>query len=171
MITLMKTLLGRELRAMRREVEAYPDEDGPWVLLPGWPNSGGTLALHVAGNLQHYIGAVLGNSGYVRDREAEFTRRDVARSELTEELARADDAVERALDGLDPEALGRPYPLPVAGGRSTTTAAMLGHLLAHTAYHLGQLDYHRRAVTGEAAGVAAIALPELAESEAVDGLG
>lgn len=167
MITLMKTLLGRELRAMQREVEAYPDEDAPWVLLPGWPNSGGTLALHVAGNLQHYIGAVLGESGYVRDRHAEFNRRDLPRAELAAELGRTAEAVGRALDGLDPDALARAYPLPVSG-RSTTTGTMLGHLLAHTAYHLGQIDYHRRAVTGEAAGVAAIALPELPESEAAD---
>ncbi len=166
MIGLTKDLLARELKAMRREVEAYPDDDAPWILLPGWTNSGGTLALHVAGNLQHYIGAVLGESGYVRDRDSEFTRRGIPRTELTAELDRAADAVGRTLDGLDPATLDHAYPLPVAGHSSVTTGGMLTHLLTHTAYHLGQIDYHRRAVTGEAGGVSAVALGELARSEA-----
>lgn len=158
MLILVKTLLRRELRAMQREVEAYPDDDAPWRLLPGWPNPGGTLALHVAGNLQHYIGAVLGQTGYERDREGEFARRGLSRAELSAELARAAAAVERTFDGLGPEVLDRVYPVRVSGDAPINTAAMLAHLLSHTAYHLGQLDYHRRAVTGQAEGVGAVGL-------------
>jgi len=57
-------ILVRDLNAVRRELEAYPDEQSVWALPPGVTNSGGTLAMHIAGNVQHFIGAVLGGSGY-----------------------------------------------------------------------------------------------------------
>ncbi len=68
----LAAILARDLAALRREIEAYPDDALPWREVPGLTNPGGTLALHVAGNLQHYVGHVLGGSGYVRDRPAEF---------------------------------------------------------------------------------------------------
>ena len=76
----------RDVGALRREIELFPDEAMVWQTMPGIGNSAGTLALHIAGNLQHYFGAVLGGSGYRRDREAEFSRRDVARAEVLDEL-------------------------------------------------------------------------------------
>jgi hypothetical protein len=88
-------IISRELSALERELNAYQTEEQVWALPPGLPNSGGTLALHAAGNLQHFVGAVMGGSSYVRDRDAEFQRRHVARSELIEELRRADTCVGR----------------------------------------------------------------------------
>jgi hypothetical protein len=85
----MAALMSRELRTFERELNAYQTEEQVWLLPPGLPNSGGTLALHAAGNLQHFIGAVLGGSSYVRDRDAEFQRRGVPRAELIEGLRRA----------------------------------------------------------------------------------
>ena len=78
--------LGRELRALRREVEAYPDEAALWHKTPELPNSAGNLVLHLAANIQHFIGAELGRSGYLRDRAAEFGRTGVARAELLQEV-------------------------------------------------------------------------------------
>ena len=154
------TLILRELRAMRREVDAYPNDGAPWRMLPGLPNSGGTLVLHCAGNLQHFVGAVLGGTGYVRDRAAEFSRREVPRSELRAELDRAIAAVEQTFAALEPADLDRPYPGEV-GGRIFTTDIFLGHLAVHLAYHLGQLDYHRRLVAGSGDSVGAMSLDEL----------
>ena len=51
------TILDRDLRGVRRELEAYPDERQIWQVVPGLPNTAGTLALHIAGNLQQFIGA------------------------------------------------------------------------------------------------------------------
>ncbi|HEX2719050.1 MAG TPA: hypothetical protein VHM67_15380, partial [Gemmatimonadaceae bacterium] len=79
-------ILTRELLALRRGIEAYPDDASVWRPMPGIANVGGTLALHIAGNLQHFIGAVLGGTGYVRDRDAEFARRDVSRDEILREI-------------------------------------------------------------------------------------
>jgi hypothetical protein len=158
---LLAALLTRELRAFRREIGQYPDDEAPWRTLPGIANAGGTLALHVAGNLQHYVGARLGATGYVRDRPAEFARRDVPRALLVAELDRAIDVVQRVLPAVDDATMEAAYPEEV-GGRRLTTRDFVAHLLAHLAYHLGQVDYHRRAVTGDGATVGAVAIDEVA---------
>ena len=96
--TTIRTILTRELYALRRGVEAYPDDASLWRAVPGIANVGGTLVLHLCGNLQHFIGAVLGGSGYRRDREAEFSRREVSRAVLIAEIDAAIAAVARGLD-------------------------------------------------------------------------
>lgn len=155
-------ILRRELAALHRAVEAYPSDAALWASPPGVPNAGGTLALHLVGNLRHFVGATLGGSGFVRDRDAEFTRRDVSREAVLAEIDEALGDVERALATAGDAALDRPYPLAVGTGKWTIPGAeWLVHLVAHTAYHLGQLDYHRRMVTGELRGVDAIAVREL----------
>jgi uncharacterized damage-inducible protein DinB len=146
----VRALLLRDLRGLRRELEAYPDDASVWALAPGISNAAGTLVLHVVGNLRHFLGAVLGRSGYVRDRDAEFSRRDVTRGELERELEAAIRTVESVLPALTEEDLARTYPVPV-GGRQVRTADFLVHLVAHLDYHLGQVDYHRRMTTGGAA--------------------
>lgn len=152
-------IFARELRALRREIEAYPDEAAIWQVPPGISNSGGTLTLHLAGNIQYFVGAVLGGSGYVRDRDAEFKRRNVPRLEL---LAQIDAALRAAaaLDHLDAATLAKPYPQAVGGVRATTGDWLL-HLISHFGYHLGQVDYHRRLVTGEAGQIKALPIGEL----------
>src|SRR5687768_14653123 len=91
----------RELRTIERELNAYPGEDLVWTLPPGLPNSAGTLALHAAGNLRHFIGTVLGGGSFVRDRDAEFSRRGVPRAELIEGLREAEKVVRDTLPSID----------------------------------------------------------------------
>lgn len=158
----LEALIVRELRAVKRELDAYPDDAAVWRPVPGVPNTAGTLALHVAGNLRHFVGAVLAGDGYVRDRDAEFARRDVSRAELHRELDAAIESVQRALRGPASAALRAPYPRPVADRKVHATTFAL-HLLAHLAYHLGQIDLHRRVATGNAAGVDAVSVRELPE--------
>ena len=160
----LAAILSRDLTALRREIEAYPDDALPWQEVPGLTNAGGTLALHVAGNLQHYVGHLLGGSRYVRDRPAEFARRGVPRAELVAELERARAAVLAALEHLTPSALAAPFPEALAKHRFRTDDLLL-HLATHLAYHLGQVDYHRRAVTGSPSTIGAMALPELATAQ------
>jgi hypothetical protein len=163
-------LLERELRALQREIAAYPSDAHVWQVPPGLPNSGGTLALHAAGNLMHFVGAVLGGTGYVRDRDAEFARRNVSARELSHMLADAEATVRRVLDALPDESFETPYPVPVAG-RRINTGEFLGHLATHLAYHLGQVDYHRRVVTGDATGVGAVSPVELPSAVPVESSG
>ena len=142
-------ILTRDLETLAKEIEAYPDEVSVWALPPGASNSGGNLALHLVGNLQHFIGAQLGGSGYVRDRDAEFGSRNVPRSKLLELVRTTIDVVNRTVPLLRPDTLAADYPLPVANSRVKTEEFLL-HLAVHFTYHLGQLDYHRKLVTGNA---------------------
>lgn len=153
-------ILDRDLRTLRREVEAYPDERGLWQDVPGISNVAGTLTLHLAGNLQHFIGARLGQTGYVRDRAAEFARRDVPRSELLRDVEAARTAVRAALSGATPPDIMAEFPEAISGSR-VTNGDYLIHLVTHFAYHLGQIDYHRRVVTGRAFAVDAVRPSEL----------
>ena len=156
------TTVVRELRAVKRELDAYPDEASVWRAVPGLPNTGGTLALHLAGNVQHFFGAILVRDGYKRDRDAEFARRDVPRKELQAGIDAAIASAERTLNTLGDDAFSQPYPEPIAK-RTLATSTFLGHLAVHLSYHLGQMDYHRRAVTGDARGVDAVSVRELPE--------
>src|SRR6476661_5622123 len=110
LIPIIQAMLLRELAAVQRSVQAYPDDASVWAQPDGVPNAGGTLVLHLAGNLQHYVGAVLGGNGYVRDRAAEFSRRDVSRAELLREISATVAAVKRTLPTLTEQSLSQPYP-------------------------------------------------------------
>ncbi|MCL4866852.1 MAG: DinB family protein, partial [Gemmatimonadales bacterium] len=126
---------------------------------PGIANSAGTLSLHAAGNLQHFIGARLGNTGYVRDRPAEFGSRDIPRADLVAELGRAIDAVGATLASLDPAVLDTEHPDSFTNGKRVSVGVLLGHLATHLTYHLGQVDYHRRLVTGQGAIPGVVGVP------------
>jgi hypothetical protein len=163
LVAAVAALLDRDLRALKREVEAYPDETQLWQSVPGMANTAGTLALHLAGNLRHYIGARLGTTGYVRDRAAEFSRRDVSRNEVLVEIETAREEVGRALAALEGRALPNWFP-EVISEMHVETEEYLLHLCTHFAYHLGQVDTHRRIVTGQTAGVGAVRPAELASA-------
>jgi len=153
-------VITRELKALRREVESYPSDAHLWEIPAGISNPGGNLALHLAGNLQYFIGNVLGKNGYVRNRHAEFASRDVPRAELLREIDNAITAVQTGMSKISEADLSKPYPEKV-GGVSESTGAFLAHFATHLAYHLGQVDYHRRIMTGEGKTVKAMALTEL----------
>ena len=155
-------VLVRELDAVRRELTLFPDDATVWRVLPGVTNSAGTLALHLAGNLKHFVGAVLGGTGYVRDRDAEFSRRDVARAELDRELAEACMVVRAVLEVLPDAALAREYPAKVQNVTVTTELWLL-HLATHLAFHLGQIGYLRRALTGQNTSAGGVAVTALAD--------
>jgi uncharacterized damage-inducible protein DinB len=156
-------ILDRDLSALRREVEAYPDERDLWRTVPGLPNVAGTLVLHLTGNLQHYFGAQLGGTGYLRDRPGEFARRNVARTELLREIEAARRAVQVGLAGLTESQLQAEFPETIGGTRLATGEYLL-HLTTHFAYHLGQVDYHRRVLSGSGTGVGAMRPAELSSA-------
>jgi len=154
-------LICRELRGFAREIELLADEARIWETLPGVSNSVGTLALHVCGNLQHFVGAVLGGSGYVRDRPFEFAARGLSRERLLAEIAQTLSEVERVLPGLSEAALSAPYP-DVLGGLRPPTGLFLQHLACHLSHHLGQAGYLRRTLTGDNRSSGTISMESLA---------
>jgi len=143
-------LLTRELDGFARELELFPEEAMLWHTAPGLTNSAGNLALHVAGNLQHFVGRMLGGTLYLRDRDAEFGTRGASRAAVLAELREAARAVRDTLDRLDVSTLEMPMP-GAPPGLHTRTDLFLLHLVAHTAFHLGQAGYLRRLLTGNGA--------------------
>jgi uncharacterized damage-inducible protein DinB len=133
----------RDLHKLITEINAYKDENNLWVIKEGISNSAGNLCLHLIGNLNHFIGAVLGNSGYVREREKEFSLKNIAREELISNLEKTIVVVKNSLSKLPAEDLEKNFPIEVFG-KPMTTGFMLLHLTTHLTYHLGQINYHRR---------------------------
>ena len=158
----IEVALLRELESFERELGLFPDENLIWSVAPGVSNSSGTLTLHVSGNLQYYVGAVLGASGYVRNRELEFTRRGVSRVALVSEIRQTKRVVRDVLSSLAPDRLILEYPEPLAGSR-IATGLFLVHLSSHLAHHLGQVGYLRRILTGDNLSSAAISLKALSQ--------
>lgn len=157
----LATLLSRELRAFARELDLFPDDEAVWKTAPGITNSAGNLALHVAGNLQHFVGTVLGASGYVRNRDLEFSRSSGSRAEIKAELDAAARVIEKTLSTLSSDDLRKPYPLTLIQGHDVSTALFLQHLCSHAAFHLGQAGYLRRVVTGDARSSSPVSLAEI----------
>ena len=156
----LKAIYLREIATLERELDLYPDDASVWKDLAGLPNSAGTLFLHLSGSLQHFFGAVLGETGYVRDRAAEFSQRDVSKSQLQEQLSRAKQGVLAGFASLSKDDLEQVFPVRFADVDFSTELTLL-QFSSHLAYHLGQIDYHRRVVTGSTASVNAIAASDL----------
>lgn len=162
LIDAVRRCLLRDLEGFSAELDGYPDDASVWTDLPGFANSTGTLVLHACGNLRHFIGAVLGGSRYIRNRDLEFSTRDLPRAELHMLLAVTRDEIARAFDVIDPVMLAQQFPVEVGGGHLPTDR-MLVHLATHLGYHLGQADGHRRAVTGERKSVGAMGVTAIVD--------
>lgn len=137
------TVYRKNLEQCIREIDAFNDESLLWQTVPGVTNTAGNLALHLAGNLLYFIGAELGGSGYVRDRDAEFATKGLPKAHVIQQLKNALTSVEKAITGLSPEDLDKTYPLD-RFGEGETTGYVLMYLLSHFNYHLGQINYLRR---------------------------
>jgi uncharacterized damage-inducible protein DinB len=136
-------LYKRDLENLKKEILAYRNEAALWKTDREIPNSAGNLCLHLIGNLNHFIGAQFGASGYVRQRDLEFSRKDVPRDELVAMIEATIIAVEQGLRAVTEDQLAAEYPLLVFAEK-TSTEYMLVHLSTHLSYHLGQINYHRR---------------------------
>jgi uncharacterized damage-inducible protein DinB len=140
-------LYERDLKKVRNEIEQYENEADLWKTADGISNSGGNLCLHITGGLQYLIGAVLGETGYVRDREAEFTEKNVSRDQLLARIDTTIDSVRSTLAKLTTADMEKPYPLDILG-HPMTSEFFVTHLVGHVNYHLGQINYHRRILAG-----------------------
>lgn len=151
MIQDMKTVLLRDLERLQQELHLYSNPSTIWQIAPGTSNSAGNLSLHLVGNLRHFIGNELGKSGYVRQRDQEFSLKNVNLSELDQLIAICSSEVSAALDSLDPADLKKEFPKDVGGIKRDTSFVLL-HLLGHFSYHLGQINYHRRIIESNLSG-------------------
>ena len=140
--TLIK-LFKRDLTTLKEEIGLYKNEANLWSIDGSITNSAGNLCLHIIGNLNHFIGATLGETGYVRQRELEFSQKNVAKPELIEQIDATSNMIENVLTKLTEIDLQEEYKHRVFK-EPMTTEYFLSHLAMHLAYHLGQINYHRR---------------------------
>jgi hypothetical protein len=133
----------RDLEKLRSEIELYKNEKSIWRVEQNIANSAGNLCMHLIGNLNTYIGAEFGKTGYVRNRPLEFSFKDVPRHELIQKINDTLAIVEKSLDMINPEQLDEDYPQQVFDYKMTTGYFLI-HLATHLSYHLGQINYHRR---------------------------
>ena len=141
----LKGLIIRDLEKLKEEILAYQNEDKLWHIDKGISNSAGNLCLHLIGNLNTYIGAQLGNASYERNREAEFALKNIPREELIIQLEKTIHIISQSFDQLTDKHLTEIYPgeMPF---KDVSTQHFFVHLAMHLAYHLGQINYHRRLV-------------------------
>jgi len=143
LIPILTQLFERDLNRLKVEIDSYTDEKTLWLIEKSISNSAGNLCLHLMGNLNTYIGAELGKTNYVRNRPLEFSQKNVPKIELLHQIDTTLQIVVASLQQVSEESLQKEYPLLVFE-QKTTTAFFLVHLTSHLAYHLGQINYHRR---------------------------
>ncbi len=141
----IQKIIDRDLTVLEKELALYASEDLIWAVRGDIKNSAGNLSLHLCGNLQHYIGAVFGNSGYTRNRDNEFAAHGIPKIELLNEISKTKNSVALALGSLQQNVLSMPYPEEVFKVPMTTEYFLI-HLTSHLGYHLGQINYHRRMI-------------------------
>ncbi|KAF2331539.1 DinB family protein [Flavobacterium nitrogenifigens] len=139
----LKTLFNRDLNKLKSEIESYQNENSIWTIDKNISNSAGNLCLHLIGNLNTYIGAEIGKTGYIRNRPLEFSLKDIPKSELIQKIEATISVVNNTLDNLTETDLEAIYP-QIVFEKEMTTGFFLIHLSTHLAYHLGQIIYHRR---------------------------
>jgi hypothetical protein len=139
-------LYDRDLKALRNEIESYPDDASVWKMTPGINNPGGNVFLHLMGNLNTFFGAVYANTEYVRDRPLEFSATGISRAKLVAMLDEIHPIVLQVLRDFPSEKLGEIYPIKIFDEEKTVSYIFI-HLETHLAYHLGQINYHRRILT------------------------
>lgn len=143
-------LYRRDLPKLAQQLAGF-DDTQLWTVVPGITNAAGNLLLHLNGNLREFIGRQIGGVAYVRDRPREFAARDVPRETMAAELGQLPALVGGALESLAGERWDEPFPEQVLPGGPVTNRQFVIHLYGHMNYHLGQIDYLRRALTGQGA--------------------
>jgi hypothetical protein len=130
----------RDIRKLIEEVNLFKDEANLWRTTGSVKNSCGNLVLHVVGGTNYLVGTIIVNTGYVRNRDEEFIKKGIARSELIARLEQLIPMINHALGAVDMDA---EYPL-IFDDDKRSNSYLLVQLLAHLNYHLGQVNYLRR---------------------------
>ena len=139
----LSTFFERDLDKIITEISLFENENDIWKIKEGILNSAGNLALHIIGNLNHFIGTTLGNTGYVRNRDEEFSLKDIPFETLIADINDLKETVKNTLSKLSSADLQNDFPIKIRD-EVFSTQNMLVFLLAHLNYHLGQINYLRR---------------------------
>jgi phage terminase large subunit-like protein len=105
-------------------------------------NSLAVLAVHLCGAERYWVGEVVGGEPFVRDRPAEFRAQGLTADELTRGLEYSLTNVRGVLEKLTSADLERLH--LTRDGRQVRAGWVLGHVLKHTAIHLGHMQLMRQ---------------------------
>ncbi|MCB0397777.1 MAG: DinB family protein [Flavobacteriales bacterium] len=142
-LTSLREFYNRDLEKLAAEIASFDNDEQLWEVRGDITNSAGNLALHLCGNIDHFIGAILGNTGYVRERDKEFSTKGLSKEALVTMISECKTRIDQTLSNLEEDILNKPYPVEVFG-KPMTHGHFLIHLTTHFNYHLGQLNYLRR---------------------------
>lgn len=131
------------LNQLKLEIDSFPNDTSLWMVPKGVSNSPGNLALHLAGNLQHFVGALLAKNGYIRERDLEFSMTGQSKEYVLDQIEKAHEVVRVTLSKMTEEQENEIYPSDFKG-KIVKVHVALSHLLAHLSYHTGQINYLRR---------------------------
>ena len=149
MIETLRKLFDRDLQQLKKEIELYKNENRIWYTEKNIANSAGNLCLHLVGNLKTYIGLHIGNFDYIRQRDLEFSLKNIPKDQLLKQVDETIEIVDNSLANFNENRLKEDFPIEVFSGQTTSIEYMLTHLATHLAYHLGQVNYHRRLLDTE----------------------
>jgi hypothetical protein len=135
----------RDLLNLKAELALYSSEEKLWIVKAEIKNSAGNLALHLIGNLNHFIGATIGNTGYIRERDKEFSQKNIPLSEINKRIDALLPILESSISKLKEEQLNDIYPLEFLGQKVSFNFILM-QMIVHLNYHLGQINYHRRLI-------------------------
>lgn len=141
--TLIK-LFDRDLSRLQQETGLIKEEN-LWKTTGTIKNPAGNLCLHLIGNLNTYIGKNIGGIPYTRDRDAEFTNTGIPQQQLMKQIEATKDVVLSVLRNMSEASLKEKHVENVLGFEMTNEYFLM-HLAMHLAYHLGQVNYIRRAL-------------------------
>lgn len=137
-----------DLTKLKNEINLYKDEKDLWVVKGEIANSAGNLCLHLLGNLNHTIGHLIGNTGYKRNRDLEFSDKNIPRTELNNRIDATIEVIKKSLPKLKDDAINKTYPAKISNQEKETGFALI-YFANHFNYHLGQINYHRRLVASK----------------------
>lgn len=142
MLNEITNLFIRDIDRLIHEIEGFKNEDMLWSTSGDIANSPGNLAMHIVGNLSHFIGAHLGGTSYQRNRTAEFESKHIPARELINQLTETKEVVAKILQAQTNKDLNQNFPEKPFNEKSIHWVLL--QLYGHLNYHLGQINYYRR---------------------------
>ncbi|MBK7104958.1 MAG: DinB family protein [Ignavibacteriae bacterium] len=136
-------IFDRDLEKLISEIQLFENEENLWIVKGDIKNSAGNLALHLCGNLKHFIGHNLGGTNYIRERDKEFSLKNISKLELIKNIEETKDIVISTLTNFDESRFSEIYKEKISLG-DVEVGYFLLHLITHLNYHLGQINYLRR---------------------------
>jgi hypothetical protein len=142
--SIIQSALVKEYRERAVELHRWVDplsQEQFWTNPFSYGNSVGNLLLHLTGNLRYYIGTQIAGTGYVRNRNLEFT--DTAKHPKAEVVSRFDRTIDMVVATLEAQSVAE-WTLPYSGEGEPEAKDRFTIFLrcaTHLYDHVGQIDY------------------------------